>query len=118
MTNTLAPRVWRYFGTKRIHSSSPVPMTKIATRMMTRLRVRAKKSVNCFPRLISGGFGASIGVRRVENERELEISLTYRPKPSKYKRFTAEERPEALIKTLELWSFVEGCTYLLPPSRG
>jgi hypothetical protein len=37
----------------------------------------------------------------VENERELEISLTYRPKPSKYKRFTAEERPEALIKTLE-----------------
>jgi hypothetical protein len=34
----------------------------------------------------------------MENERELEISLTYRPKPPKYKRFTAEERPEAVTK--------------------
>jgi hypothetical protein len=38
------------------------------------------------------------------NERELEISPTYRPKPPKYKRFTAEERPEAVTKTLE-WEF-------------
>jgi hypothetical protein len=40
----------------------------------------------------------------MENERELEISLTYRPKPPKYKQFTAEERPEAVTKTVE-WEF-------------
>ena len=68
MTNTLAPRVWRYFGMKRIHSSSPLPMMKIAIRVITRLRLSAKKSANGFPRLTFGSVGVSMrhGVSRAK----------------------------------------------------
>src|SRR5258707_854554 len=44
MTKTPAPSAWRYFGTKRIQSSSPVPITKIATSRITILRLSPKKS--------------------------------------------------------------------------
>jgi hypothetical protein len=47
----------------------------------------------------------------MENERELEISLTYRSKPPKYKRFTAEERPEAIKKSLEWGVRGRRCTH-------
>src|SRR5207237_10646410 len=60
MRKTLAPRVWRYFGTKRIHSHSQVAMIKIAIRVMTRLRLSAKKSANCFPRFVFGSVGVSM----------------------------------------------------------
>src|SRR5712692_9137175 len=43
ITKTAAPSACRYFGTKRIHNSSPPPMMKVATSRMTRLRLRPKK---------------------------------------------------------------------------
>src|SRR5438874_1454992 len=43
MTKTVAPTACRYFGTKRIHSSSPAPITKMAMSRMTRLRLSPKK---------------------------------------------------------------------------
>src|SRR6266446_8897558 len=48
MTKTVAPTACRYFGTKRIQSSSPAPMTKMAMSRMTRLRLSPKKSARDF----------------------------------------------------------------------
>src|SRR5438477_10162661 len=48
MTKTLAPSAKRYLGTKRIQSSSPAPMTKMARRRTTRLRLSPKKSARDF----------------------------------------------------------------------
>src|SRR6266516_4380170 len=45
MMKTLAPSACRYLGTKRIQSSSPAPITKMATSRTTRLRLSPKKSV-------------------------------------------------------------------------
>jgi hypothetical protein len=50
----------------------------------------------------------------VEKERVFEISLTYRSNAPKYKRLTAEERPEPPIKTLEC---VEGVAPTFSPRR-
>src|SRR5947208_16871237 len=48
MTKTVAPTACRYFGTKRIQSSSPAPMTKMAMSRKTRLRLSPKKSARDF----------------------------------------------------------------------
>src|SRR3989442_26662 len=45
---TVAPSACRYFGTNRIQSSSPAPMTKMAMSRMTRLRLSPKKSARDF----------------------------------------------------------------------
>src|SRR5690242_5007885 len=44
MISAAAPSDSRYFGTKRIHVSSPAPMSTIATSSRTRLRLRPKNS--------------------------------------------------------------------------
>src|SRR5260370_37737109 len=43
MTKIVAPSVCRNFGTNRIQSSAPAPMTKMASSRMTRLRLNPKK---------------------------------------------------------------------------
>src|SRR5438067_1511249 len=43
MMSAPAPSASRYFGTKRIHISSPAPMMTIAASRMTMLRLRPKK---------------------------------------------------------------------------
>src|SRR5438045_4560855 len=69
MTKMPAPSACRNFGTNRIQSSSPAPMTKMARRRMTRLRLSPKKWVTranarfvgdaiCAFSLAGGGLGS------------------------------------------------------------
>src|SRR5207302_10860550 len=46
MTKAPAPSTSRYFGTNRIHISSPVPMTTIAASKMTTFRLSPRKSAS------------------------------------------------------------------------
>src|SRR4051794_33773413 len=48
MMKTVAPSACRYFGTKRIQSSSPAPITKMAMSRITRLRLSPKKAARDF----------------------------------------------------------------------
>src|SRR5687767_4252956 len=59
MTKMDAPRAWRYFGTKRIQSSSPIPMTKMAASRTTRLRLSPKKSAARRQKLMVKGWTVS-----------------------------------------------------------
>src|SRR6267143_2402111 len=72
MTKTPAPSACRYFGTKRIHSSSPAPITKMATSKTTRLRRRPKKSANFRARLTFCGSGVCIRIS--ECDRAVQIT--------------------------------------------
>src|SRR4029077_9172258 len=75
MTKTVAPTACRYFGTKRIQSSSPAPITKMAMSRMTRLRLSPKKSANCRFRFTLGSPGVCIQrkARRKERTRAQEF---------------------------------------------
>src|ERR1700694_5922684 len=72
MTKPPAPSACRYFGTKRIHSSSPAPITKMATSKTTRLRRRPKKSANFRARLTFCGSGVCIRIS--ECDRAVQIT--------------------------------------------
>src|SRR5438034_7839473 len=59
MTKTVAPTVCRYFGTNRIQSSSPAPITKMASSRTTRLRFSPRKSTTRASLWLTGGICAS-----------------------------------------------------------
>src|SRR4029453_15735656 len=70
MTKTVAPTACRYFGTKRIQSSSPAPMTKMAMSRITRLRLSPKKLASLSKRLNRGGLGVCI-LRKARRKRQI-----------------------------------------------